>query len=390
MRVAHLHKIRYFCSPQAVIYAGLNSKPMKMNDELKRILSHFPAVKGVTAIAPVNSGLINATYKVTAGGEKQQGYILQRINHHVFKDIDMLQHNIELVTAHIRKKLEQNGETDIDRKVLRFLQADTGKTYYYDGDGGYWRVSVYIPDSVTVDAVNERTSRLAGRKFGEFQAFLSDLPDRLGETIPNFHNMEFRLKQFQEAIGNNAAGRLEQVRGLADALLSDAGKMCAAERLYREGKLPKRICHCDTKVSNMLFDKAGNVLCVIDLDTVMPNFIFSDYGDFLRSAANTGAEDDRDLENVRFNMDIFRAFTSGYLESATFLTPVEKDLLPFAAELFPYMQAVRFFTDYLNGDTYYKTLYPEHNLVRTRAQLRLYQDVVRHEQEMGEFVDNCF
>lgn len=124
--------------------------------------------------------------------------------------------------------------------------------------------------------------------------------------------------------------------------------------------------------------------------TVMPNFIFSDYGDFLRSAANTGAEDDRDLENVRFNMDIFRAFTSGYLESATFLTPVEKDLLPFAAELFPYMQAVRFFTDYLNGDTYYKTLYPEHNLVRTRAQLRLYQDVVRHEQEMGEFVDNCF
>lgn len=122
----------------------------------------------------------------------------------------------------------------------------------------------------------------------------------------------------------------------------------------------------------------------------MPNFIFSDYGDFLRSAANTGAEDDRDLENVRFNMDIFRAFTSGYLESATFLTPVEKDLLPFAAELFPYMQAVRFFTDYLNGDTYYKTLYPEHNLVRTRAQLRLYQDVVRHEQEMGEFVDNCF
>lgn len=149
--------------------------------------------------------------------------------------------------------------------------------------------------------------------------------------------------------------------------------MCCAEQLYREGKLPKRICHCDTKVSNMLFDEDGNVLCVIDLDTVMPSFIFSDFGDFLRTAANTGKEDDPDLDKVTFNMEIFKAFTKGYIESArSFLTPIEIEYLPYAATLFPYMQAVRFLADYINGDTYYQTQYKEHNLVRTKAQYKLY------------------
>ncbi|MDE6394602.1 MAG: phosphotransferase, partial [Duncaniella sp.] len=166
--------------------------------------------------------------------------------------------------------------------------------------------------------------------------------------------------------------------------------MCEGERLYRQGKLPKRICHCDTKVDNMMFDEDGNVLCVIDLDTVMPNFIFSDFGDFLRSAANTGAEDDRDLERVSFNMEIFKAFTKGYLETAgQFLTPVEIEHLPYAAALFPYMQTVRFLTDYINGDTYYKIKYPEHNLVRTKAQFRLLQSVENQTPEMVEFIRTC-
>jgi len=199
--------------------------------------------------------------------------------------------------------------------------------------------------------------------------------------------MEFRLQQLREAVAENKVGRLAEVQWLVDELEKRADEMCKGERLHREGKLAKRICHCDTKVDNILFDKAGNVLCVIDLDTVMPNFIFSDFGDFLRSAANTGAEDDKNLDNVNFNMSIFKAFTEGYLKSARcFLTPVEIENLPYAACLFPYMQTVRFLADYINGDTYYKTQYPEHNLVRSKAQFKLLQSAEAAMPEMKAFI----
>ena len=175
-----------------------------------------------------------------------------------------------------------------------------------------------------------------------------------------------------------------------DEIEKRGDEMCKAERLYREGKLPKRVCHCDTKVNNMMFDEDGKVLCVIDLDTVMPSFIFSDYGDFLRTGANTGDEDDKDLDRVNFNMEIFKAFTKGYLEGAkSFLTPIEIENLPYAAALFPYMQCVRFLADYINGDTYYKIKYPEHNLVRTKAQFKLLQSVEEHTPEMVAFINEC-
>ena len=186
------------------------------------------------------------------------------------------------------------------------------------------------------------------------------------------------------------AGRLEKAQGLVDELLVRADEMCKAERLYREGKLPKRVCHCDTKVNNMMFDEDGKVLCVIDLDTVMPSFVFSDYGDFLRTGANTGDEDDKDLDRVNFNMEIFKAFTKGYLKGAkSFLTPIEIENLPYAAALFPYMQCVRFLADYINGDTYYKIKYPEHNLVRTKAQFKLLQSVEANTPEMIAFINEC-
>lgn len=314
-------------------------------------------------------------------------YVLQRINHHIFTDVEGLQNNIQAVTRHIRRKLEQAGADDIDRRVLTFIPlSGSDKTYYFDGEN-YWRVMLFIPDADTFDVVNPEYSRFAGQAFGEFQAMLVDIPDTLVESIPDFHNMEFRLRQLREAIEADAAGRLDSVRDIADDLLRRADTMCRAEQLHRQGLLPKRVCHCDTKVNNMMFDRQGHVLCVIDLDTVMPSYVFSDYGDFLRTAANTGAEDDPDLSRVNFNMDIFRAFTEGYLSSARgFLTPVEIENLPYAAALFPYMQAVRFFADYLNGDTYYKTAYPEHNLVRTRAQIKLLESVEQNMPEMTEFI----
>ena len=360
-----------------------------MNEQLSNIVSHFQTQGTVNDIRPLGSGLINDTYKVTTAEPDEPDYVLQRINHAIFQDVDGLQHNIEAVTAHIRRKLEERGEKDVERKVLHFLPADNGKTYWYDG-ASYWRMMVFIPRAKTYETVNPEYSYCAGKAFGEFEAMLADVTEPLVETIPDFHNMELRLRQLREAVAADAVGRVKEVKQYLDELERCADDMCRAEQLHREGKLPKRVCHCDTKVNNMMFDEDGSVLCVIDLDTVMPSYVFSDYGDFLRSAANTGAEDDRNLDNVRFNMDIFRAFTRGYLESArSFLLPVEIENLPYAAALFPYMQCVRFLTDYLNGDTYYKIVYPEHNLVRTAAQFKLWQSVKEHQEEMKAFISQC-
>jgi len=362
---------------------------MKTQEELAAIARRFSIKGTVRSVRPLGNGLINDTFKVEADGG--ENYVLQRINNAIFTDVELLQHNIETVTAHLRAKLVAAGETDIDRKVLRFLPCrDSAKTWYSDGET-YWRISVFIPDARTYETVNPEFSYHAGKAFGKFEADLADLDVPLGETIPDFHNMELRARQLREAIAADRAGRMAdpEVRALAGEIGKYSDEMCKAERLYREGKLPKRICHCDTKVNNMMFDADGNVLCVIDLDTVMPSFVFSDFGDFLRTAANFTAEDDPDTGKVGFNMEIFKAFTRGYLASAgAFLTPVEKENLPYAACLFPYMQCVRFFADYINGDTYYRIRYPEHNMDRTRNQWKLFRSALALVPEMKAFIDS--
>ena len=340
-------------------------------DKYLDILRHFTLPGKVTEIKPLGNGLINDTLLVKTDGA--QNFVLQRINNAIFTDVDLLQHNIDCVTRHIRGKLVAAGETDIDRKVLRFLPCnETGKSYWTDGTA-YWRVSVFIKDAYTYELVNPEYSRYAGLAFGRFEAMLSDIPDTLGETIPDFHNMELRARQLREAVSADKAGRMAdpEVQAMVAEILSHEEEMCKAERMHREGVLPKRICHCDTKVNNMLFDAQGNILCVIDLDTVMPSYVFSDFGDFLRTAANPVAEDSPELEKIDFRMDIFEAFASGYLE---------------AAGGFPYMQAVRFLADYINGDTYYKIRYPEHNLVRTRNQLALWRSATAKLPAMARII----
>lgn len=357
---------------------------------LKDIVSQF-AIKGTVAeIAPLGAGLINDTYRVVTAEAECPNYVLQRINNAIFPDVAMLMDNIQAVTTHIRGKLEAAGTTDIERKVLTFVPLKNEDKYFLLTNGTYWRIMVFIPNAVTKQAVNPESSRTAGEAFGNFQAMLADIPVQLGETIKDFHNMEFRLQQLRDAVKENKAGRLAEVQYYIDEIEKRADEMCKAERMGREGTLPKRICHCDTKVNNMMFDEQDNVLCVIDLDTVMPNFIFSDYGDFLRTGANTAEEDEADLSKVSFNMDIFKAFTEGYLKSAgCFLTTTEIENLPYAAALFPYMQCVRFLADYINGDTYYKIKYPEHNLVRTKNQFKLLQSVEEHTPEMRAFIAEC-
>ncbi len=362
-------------------------------EQLKDIVSRFDIQGTVKEIKPLGAGLINDTLKVDTQETDAPDYVLQRVNQNVFPDVDMVMRNIKAVTTHIRKKLEARGEDDLDRKVLQFVPTKEDKEKLYAVvDGNYWRLMVFVPNAVTKQAVDPESSRAAGKAFGNFQAMLADLPVQLGETIKDFHNMEFRLQQLKEVIALDPAGRVKepQVQQMLKEIDSRAYEMCKAERMGREGVLPKRVCHCDTKVNNMMFDQQDNVLCVIDLDTVMPNFIFSDYGDFLRTGANFVAEDDPDMETVGFNMDIFKAFTEGYIESAkSFLTPVEVENLPYATALFPYMQCVRFLWDYLSGDKYWKCQYPEHNFVRANNQLHLLLSIESHLPEMQAFVDEC-
>ncbi|MDD3064476.1 MAG: aminoglycoside phosphotransferase family protein [Massilibacteroides sp.] len=358
----------------------------KTTEQYLEILSHFPLNITVQSIAPFGNGHINDTLKVTdETGEIR--YILQRINHHIFTNVDMLQSNIDKVTKHIRKKLEKRGEQDLDRKVLTFLPTKAGKLYHYDGEN-YWRVCLFIPRSRSFEEITPELSYEAGKAFGNFQHMLSDLPEgALGETIPNFHNMEFRLQQFHEAIQADEVGRLSEVESLVEEIEKRAKAMCIQEVLYREKKLKKRTNHCDTKVNNILFDENGKVLCVIDLDTVMPGFVLSDIGDFIRTGANAGAEDDENLDRVHVKMDIFEAYTRGYMETAkAFLTPTEIRLLPYGGRLLTYMQTVRFLTDYLNGDTYYKIKSPKHNLIRTQAQFKLLQSLEEHAEVMDRFM----
>lgn len=367
---------------------NLNDHFINMEEKnLLQLVSHFDVQGTVKSVKPLGNGLINDTYKVAMNEEDAPAYVLQRINNAIFKDVELLQSNIEAVTAHLRKKLEEKQVADIDRRVLHFIKAETGKTYWREADDTYWRMMRFIPNAFTYETVNEKYSHAAGLAFGEFEAALVDLPQQLGETIPDFHNMELRARQLKEAVQNNPVKRLSVVESMVEELNRNMEEMCKAEQLHRDGKLPKRICHCDTKVNNMMFDADGNILCVIDLDTVMPSYVFSDYGDFLRTGANFTAEDDPNLANVGFNMDIFKAFTKGYLTSAgAFLTPIEREHLPFAAKLFPFMQCVRFLTDYINGDVYYKIKYPEHNLDRAKNQLALFNSVCLHEEEMKNFI----
>lgn len=362
-------------------------------NELKNIVSHF-AIRGTVAeIKPLGAGLINDTLLVVTAEADAPNYVLQRVNTNVFPDVDLVMRNIYAVTTHIRKKLEAAGETDIDRKVLTFMPAKDETTKLYAiVNGQYWRMMIFIDNAVTKQAVNPESSRAAGEAFGRFQAMLADIPVELGETIKDFHNMEFRLQQLHDVIAKDPVGRVAEpeVQAMLKEIDTRAEYMCKAERMGREGILPKRVCHCDTKVNNMMFDQQDNVLCVIDLDTVMPNFIFSDYGDFLRTGANKVAEDHQNMDEVCFDIDIFKAFTEGYLSSASsFLTRVEIENLPYAVKLFPYMQCVRFLWDYLSGDKYWKCQYSNHNFVRANNQLHLLLSIEKHEPEMEAFIAQC-
>lgn len=355
---------------------------MNNQKELYEIVSHFDIDGIVAAIEPMGAGFINDTLKVRTAGSTPD-YILQRKNRKIFPDVPAMMENIVAVTGHIRRKVVEAGG-DPAREVLNVVFTTDGLPYWRTPAGDYWTMCLFIDGSVTYDRAD--TPQLAykgGEGIGKFQSQLADFNRPLAETIKGFHNIRWRFEQWDECLARDAAGRRASVAREIEWIESRRSEMSSFWALVENGTIPMRVTHNDTKISNILFDAAGNVMCVIDLDTVMSSTSLNDFGDAIRSYANTGAEDDRNPDNVSLDMEMYRAYTEGYLsQRRSTLVGSELEHLAFSARYITYEQVLRFLMDYIDGDVYYKVNAPDHNLVRTRAQYRLLQSMEEHYDEM--------
>ncbi len=347
----------------------------------------FEIAGDLAAIAPYGSGHINDTFcAVFEGGGARSRYILQRINTGIFRNPEALMENIARVTAHLAARL--TDDPDRARRVLTLISTREGQRSYVDAEGGCWRAYRFIEGARTYDAVESAAQAFqAGRAFGRFQQLLADLPaPRLHDTIPDFHHTPKRFAAFERAVAADAAGRAITARTEIDfAFLhqSMAGVLLDAG-------LPERVTHNDTKFNNVMLDEAsGKGLCVIDLDTVMPGLALYDFGDMVRTTTSPAMEDERDLDKVHLEFPMFEALVRGYLSAAgSFLTKAEKDLLAFAGKLITFEIGIRFLTDYLAGDTYFKVHREGHNLDRCRTQFKLVESIEQQEEKMNRLIDS--
>ena len=349
------------------------------------IAENFAFDASATDIKPLGEGFINDTYIVTTAKSR---YILQRKNHIVFPDVEAMMDNIWRVTAHLKAKVKASGGDPL-REVLTVIPTTDGKLFYRDNEN-FWAASLFIEGSVTHDVADTpRLAYMGGRGIGRFQAMLADFDEPLAEVIKGFHNIRWRFEQWDRALAEDKAGRKTELKEEIGWIESRRAKMLAFWELVEQGILPKRVTHNDTKLSNILFDQNDEVLCVIDLDTVMSSTSLNDFGDAIRSYTNTGAEDDSDLSRVAMNIETFRHYAEGYLsERGKTMTASEKEWLAFSALYITFEQVLRFLMDYIDGDTYYKTAYPTHNLVRTRAQYRLLQSMEEQYDEMLKIIND--
>ena len=339
----------------------------------------------------LSAGNINATYtalfREESGAETR--YIVQRINGYVFKEPTQIMSNIEAVTAHIRAKLEAEGK-DPSRLVLQFLHTDGGKNFWQDEAGNVWRIYYFIPNSVAVDATDDRNIlRNAGAAFGAFQKNLLDFDaSRLFETIPDFHNTPKRLDTLFAHVEQDPCGRVAEAQPLIDYIAEKRELAGSLIHQVEAGTLPLRVTHNDTKCNNVLFDgTTGEELAVIDLDTIMPGLMAYDFGDAVRFAANTAAEDEPDVSKVSLDLERFRAFAEGFVGAlGDTMTEAELDSLSVGAFAITIELASRFLDDYLTGDKYFAVSRPKHNLERTACQIALARDMERKLEQMKKIV----
>lgn len=364
---------------------------------IRSVASNFRIGGSFLEGVPYGSGHINDTYVAVYDQDGTRvRYIVQRINHSVFKKPAGLQENVERVTRHMFNKLVEEGVEDVSRRTLTLIPALDGRSYYVDPDGNYWRTYVFIERASTYDQI-ETTGQAyeAAKVYGRFQELVCDLPGpRLFETIPDFHNTRSRFDAFRKAVEEDVQGRAAGVRAEIDYAFENERIADVLLDLQKSGDIPERITHNDTKLNNvMIDDETAEGLCVIDLDTVMPGLALYDFGDMVRSAARPAPEDETDLGKVVMRMDMFEALARGYLASAgAMLNAAEKDHLVFSGTLITFEQGLRFLTDYLQGDVYYKTHREGHNLDRCRVQFKMVESMAEHEDEMRrvvEHVESC-
>lgn len=357
-----------------------------MESKLKNITSKFKFEGEVKNVRPLGKGLINDTYLVETTNNSPN-YILQRKNGNIFKNIPAMMDNIYKVTTHLKKKIEAIGGNPM-REAMTLTQTKENRLYYLDENNEYWTASVFIENTITHQYVSSlELAYQGGKGIGKFQAMLADMKEPLVDILPGFHNIRFRFEQWDEAIKADRVGRVKELTTEIGWMEKYREEMLAYWKLVEDGIIPTRVTHNDTKISNILFDQDDEVLCVIDLDTVLNSTCLNDYGDAIRSYANAGLEDDRDVNNVYLNIDVFENYTRGYLsEAKAFLTESELDNLAFSTKYLVYEQALRFLMDYIDGDVYYRINYDKHNLVRTHAQYKLLQSIEENFCQMKKII----
>lgn len=359
-------------------------------EKLDEVLAVYGFADDLTSCERYGSGHINDTFLVTDQKDgKETRYILQRMNHEVFKDPVGLMGNVAGVTRFLRKKIAEQGG-DPDRETLNLVPTLDGAMFYCDSNGNYWRVYLFIAGATCYNLVEKPEDFYqSGKAFGHFQRMLADYPAaELVETIPGFHDTPKRFETFKQAVAEDICGRAALVQDEIRFVLDRAADMGVAKDMLAAGELPLRVTHNDTKLNNIMIDDAtGEALCIIDLDTIMPGLSIFDFGDSIRFGANTAEEDETDLSKVSLSLPLFEIYTKGFLEGCGgSLTEAEKKMLPMGAKLMTLECGIRFLTDYLQGDTYFKIHREHHNLDRTRTQFELVADMERKWGEMEEIV----
>lgn len=358
-----------------------------MLDNMNEIISAFAFDGELQDMIPYGNGHINDTFRLDYDQDK---YILQRINHEVFTKPYVLMDNVEMVTEFLKEKISQEGGNP-KRETLSLVSCKNGDNIYKDSNGMYWRAYHYIDNTFSYDLVEDpQDFYQSGLGFGTFQSRLADFPiEKLNFTIENFHHTPSRFETFLNVLEKDEYNRRKNVENEVEQILKQKEFVNTLWDLHDEGKLNLKVTHNDTKLNNVLIDKeTGKAICVVDLDTVMPGFTLDDFGDSIRFGASTALEDEKDLSKVQLDLNLFDVYVQGFLEGAQgSLSDLEIDLFPIGAKMMTLETGMRFLTDYLQGDTYFKTDYDEHNLVRARTQLKLVSEMEKYWSELHDIVN---